>query len=111
MTKYGAKRTTIDNITFASKKEAEYYLYLKLLKQAGDITELILQPKYELIAAYNHPETGKKVQPAYYVADFLVTYSDGRTEVVDVKGMRTPEYKLKKKMFESKYGIAITEVS
>ena len=108
--KYGAKKTTIDGITFHSKAEAEYYLGLKMLKRAGQISDFTLQPRYEVIESYKHPETGKKVQPTYYVADFLVTYPDGRTEVVDVKGMRTPEYKIKKKLFESKYGVAIKEV-
>lgn len=108
--KYGAKRTTIDGIEFHSKAEAEYYIGLKLLKKAGFISDFTLQPRYEVIEAYRHPETGRKILPTYYVADFLVTYPDGRTEVVDVKGMRTPEYKLKKKLFEKRYGIAIKEV-
>jgi len=109
--KYRARKTTVDGITFHSKAEAEYYLGLKLLKKAGDVIDFSLQPRYEVIASYKHPETGKKVQPTYYVADFLVTYADGHTEVVDVKGMRTPEYKIKKKLFESKYGVPIKEIS
>lgn len=109
--KYGALKTTIDGITFHSRAEANYYSRLKLLKRAGQITDFTLQPKYLIIESYKHPVTGKKVQPTHYVADFFVTYPDGRTEVVDVKGMKTPEYKLKKKLFEKLYGIGIHEIA
>lgn len=46
---------------------------------------------------------GKMVRPIKYIADFLVKYSDGREEVVDVKGMRTDVYKLKKKLLLHQY--------
>lgn len=38
-----------------------------------------------------------------YVCDFYLIYKDGRSEVIDVKGMATPEAKLKRKMFLYKY--------
>jgi len=38
-----------------------------------------------------------------YVADFLVTYADGRKEIVDCKGVRTSVYRLKKRLFAEKY--------
>jgi hypothetical protein len=42
-----------------------------------------------------------------YYADFLV---DG-IKVIDTKGVRTPIYKMKKKMIETLYGIEIEEVT
>ena len=36
-----------------------------------------------------------------YVCDFLVRYADGRKELVEVKGVWTPEAKLKRKLFEA----------
>ena len=84
---------------------------LKLLKHAGEVVDFELQPKFEIISSYPHPETGKKVQPTYYIADFRVFYKSGRMEIIDVKGVRTEAYKIKKKLFESKYGIPIKEVS
>lgn len=45
-----------------------------------------------------------------YIADFKVTYADGRVEIVDVKGVRTDVYRLKKKLVEAQYGIKIIEV-
>jgi hypothetical protein len=110
MSKYGARKTMIDNIKFDSLAEANYYRQLKLLQRAGEIIDFELQPTYELQPAYMRGK--KKVQPITYKADFLVTYKDGRKEVIDVKGMRTPVYALKKKMFEFKYPeLEIVEVS
>lgn len=109
--KYGARKTTVDGITFDSKAEADYYSQLKLLQRTGEIEDIELQPKFEIIPGYIHPETGKKIRATYYKADFKVTYSDGRQEIIDVKGVRTEVYKLKKKLFEQKYEIPIKEVS
>lgn len=109
--KYGARKTTVDGITFDSQAEANYYCQLKLLQRAGEINDIELQPKFELIPGYKHPATGNKIRATYYIADFKVTYADGRTEIIDVKGLRTEVYKLKKRMFEYKYGIPIKEVS
>jgi hypothetical protein len=108
--KYRARRTTVDNYNFDSQAEARYYKKLKMLMRAGEVVEIELQPKFEILESYKHPETGRKVQPVYYIADFRVTYKDGRVEVVDVKGVRTDLYRLKKKMFEKRYGIPIKEV-
>jgi hypothetical protein len=109
MSKYGAKKTVIDGITFDSKREAQYYAELKLLRRAGQIKDIQLQPVYEIHPAYKKGK--KKIQAITYKADFLVTYSDGHTEVIDVKGVLTEVYRIKKKMFEYKYGIEIKEIS
>jgi hypothetical protein len=44
-----------------------------------------------------------------YVADF-VYYVNGQQIVEDTKGYRTPEYKIKRKLMLSVYGIRIKEV-
>lgn len=108
--KYRNQRTEVDGITFDSKAEAEYYIGLKLLMKSGVVEKFVLQPKFCIIDGYNHPATGEKIKATYYVADFHVWYKDGREEIVDVKGAKTEAYKLKKKLFESKYGKPITEV-
>ena len=38
-----------------------------------------------------------------YIADFVVTYSDGHVEVIDTKGILTPEFKIKEKLLKCKY--------
>ena len=99
--KYGAKKITIDNIKFHSRAEANYYSHLKLLKRAKQIVGFEIQPEYIVYDGF--VRDGKKYQPIKYRGDFLVTYPDGRKEVIDVKGVQTPVYRLKKMMFESKY--------
>ena len=99
--KYNNRKTVVDGITFDSKKEADYYCALKLLKQSGEIRDFGLQPKYELQPAFE--KNGKKYRPITYVADFVIVNNDGTTEVVDVKGVETQVFKIKKKMFEYQY--------
>lgn len=109
MSKYHARKTAIDGITFDSKKEADYYCELKMLKLAGVVASFERQVAFELQPKYK--KDGKTVRAIRYLADFVVTYDDGHTEVVDVKGLRTDVYKLKRKILEYKYpDIRITEV-
>lgn len=108
--KYGAKKTTIDGITFDSRAEGFRYTQLKMLLKAGKITDLELQPKFEIIPAHVHPITKKKIRAAYYIADFKYN-QNGETIIEDVKGAKTEAYILKKKLVEYRYGILIQEVS
>ena len=45
-----------------------------------------------------------------YKADFIVFNTDNSYDVIDVKGIRTKEYITKKKVFEDKYNMKITEI-
>lgn len=104
MTKYRAVRTVVNGIAFASKAEATAYQNRLLLQQAGDISDLELQPKYPLVV------NGQKI--ADYIADFRYKLNTtGAVIVEDVKGVRTPVYKLKKKLVKALYGIDILESS
>ena len=106
MNKYKNKKVVIDNILFDSKKEANYYTYLKLLEKAGKIKNLELQKKFILQDKFNL--NGKTYRAITYVADFVYE-EKGQTHVVDTKGYRTEVYKIKKKLFMKKYGIEIEE--
>ncbi|UVX34610.1 MAG: protein of unknown function (DUF1064) [Namikivirus tsukuho] len=104
--KYHARRTTVDGVTFDSKREADRYLVLKSMEEDGTIEDLRRQVRYELIPAFD--VDGKHFRPIFYVADFV--YVEGGREVVeDVKGMRTDVYRLKSKLFARRYGKAIKE--
>ncbi|HGP0346239.1 TPA: DUF1064 domain-containing protein [Serratia marcescens] len=96
--KYGNKKTVVDGFTFDSKKEAAYYGQLKLRQRAGDVVMFLRQVPF-------HLPGGVK-----YVADFVVFGADGVVEVIDVKGVRTAEYRIKKKLVEQHYPITIIEV-
>lgn len=87
--KYGAIRTEFGGIVFASKAEARYAAELMILQRAGEIVDIEYQPSIELVPRPNLVR---------YVADFLVTYRDGRKEWIDVKGMETPVFRLKMRL-------------
>jgi len=101
MTKYKAIKTEVDGIMFASKKEAMRYKELKFLRGEYRISDLTLQPKFPVEIC------GKKI--CTYVADFLY-YENGEKIIEDVKGVKTPVYRLKKKLVEAIYNITIKEV-
>lgn len=96
--KYGAKKTTVYGHTFDSKREAEIYLDLLSRKQHGEIVRIGLQPSYTLLEGFRD-NMGKRHRPITYTADFLVIYADEHTEVVEVKGVKTRDYLLRKKLF------------
>lgn len=104
--KYHARKTTVDGITFDSKREAHRYLVLKGMEADGIIEDLRRQVRYELVPAFD--VDGKHYRPVYYVADFV--YRENGHEVIeDVKGMRTDVYRLKSKLFARRYGKVIKE--
>ncbi len=101
--KYGAKKTVVDGITFDSKKEAARYGELKLLEKAGVIWKLELQPRFLLLPGFRYE--GKAIRKIEYIADFrYVDKETGQEVVEDVKGAKTEIYKIKKKLFLHKYG-------
>lgn len=111
MNKYRNKKTEVDGILFDSKREAERWCELKLMERAGLITDLFRQFPIKLIPAQKD-ENGKVIERAVgYVADFVYTNKEtGKTIYEDVKGVRTKEYLLKRKMCLYFHGIRIKEV-
>jgi hypothetical protein len=107
VSKYGAKKVTIDGITFDSKAESRYYEYLLKLKKTGLVEDFSMQKAFTLLDRFAHPQTGRIVRAITYKADFEVLYADGRIEVVDIKGFLTPEFKIKAKMFMFRYQIPL----
>ena len=104
--KYGAKKTHIDGICFDSKKEAKRYLELKDRLHAKDISDLKLQPRYDIIV--------NDTKIAYYKADFQYKDKDNQLIVEDVKGMKKGPawamFRLKKKLVEAIHNVEITVV-
>ena len=96
--KYGAQKTMVCGRTFDSRREADYYLELLELKRRGIVTDIKLQPSYELLEGFTD-NMGKKHRPITYTPDFLVRYADGRLEAIEVKGVKTRDYILRKKLF------------
>ncbi len=102
--KYRAEPTALDGHKFASKKEANRYAELKLMEKAKLIFDLELQPVLACIV--------NGVHVCDYIADFRYRENHGlKLQVTeDVKGVRTPVYRLKKKLVKACRGVEITEV-
>jgi hypothetical protein len=70
--------------------------------QRKQLVKLELQPKFTLIPAFTN-WAGKKVKPITYKPDFKLTYPGGRVVIIEVKGFRTRDYQLRRKLFEYFY--------
>lgn len=90
--KYGAKKTWKDNILFDSKLESSIYEQLKILQQAGQISDLELQKEFTLNV------NGKQI--CIYIADFVFKVKD-KIVVADAKGVLTDVFKLKWKLIQA----------
>ena len=93
--KYGAKPTTVDGIRFDSKREAAYYVRLKLRVQCGEV-------RYFLRQVPLHLPGGTRL-----VVDFLEVHADGALHYIDVKGRETAAFKIKRREVEHHYPITI----
>ena len=92
--KYRSVPCVIDGHRFASKKEGNTYIALKLMERAKQISGLTLQPRYPLVVE------GHKI--CTYVGDFLFV-ENGKMVVGDAKGFRTRDYITKSKLFKALY--------
>lgn len=106
MSKYNARKTTIDGIRFDSEMEGKYYVHLKELKQKGEIKDFELQPSFTLQPKFT--KDGVTHHAITYKADFRIIHNDETTEVVDIKGQVLPLFKLKEKMYRYKYDEKLT---
>ena len=99
--KYGAKKTTVDGITFDSKWEAQRWGELQAMERGGLVRDLERQVSYDIIV------NGEKI--CRYIADFRykTVDDDGSTKEVveDAKGFETADFKIKKKLMKAVHQI------
>ena len=110
--KYGNKKTIIRGLELASRREAARYTELVAMWRAGDISEPICQPSFELIPA-QVACSGKKERGVTYIADFSYRRRDGSRVVEDVKSPVTaklPAYIIKRKLMLRVHGIEVVEI-
>ena len=107
--KYHSKKTVVDGISFDSAGEARHYTRLKLARDLGALKcERQVSFKFEVTyRGENGKEAKRKMR---YVADFVVTFPDGRVEVQDFKGVKTREYLQKKRLMLDVYGVEVREI-
>lgn len=119
--KYKNQKVVFMGIEFDSQLEANRYADLVLMQRAGEISELRRQVEYELIPSQREPDTvgprggvkpGKVIERAvYYIADFVYKDKQGNTVVEDTKGVKTPDYTIKRKLMLWIHKIRIKEIT
>lgn len=105
-TKFGNRKTQVDGIVFDSKREAEVYMDLLLRERAGKISDLKRQSKFLLIPSMKIQ--GRTQREISYVADFEFV-EHGLRVVMDVKGFRTREYAIKRRLMKMVHNIDVVE--
>ena len=93
--KFNAKKVELDGRKFASKLESKFYSNLNLRKKSGEIVFFLEQVPIRLPG-------GTK-----YVVDFMIFYDDGNIRFIDVKGVETDAFKIKKREVEAIYPFEI----
>ena len=110
--KYYNIKSLVDGIQFDSKKEAARYGELKLLERAGEISELQVQPSFNLMV--NDQLICK------YIADFSYLIEDKKypgvyaTIVEDVKGCKKgcawEKFRIKAKLMKAIHDIDVVVI-
>jgi hypothetical protein len=101
--KYHARKEVVDGEKFDSQHEASIYRELLLLQRQGMIRNLERQVPFKL--EVEGCLVGK------YIADFrYICISSEEAITIDAKGVKTPVYKLKKKLMKAIYNVDIIEM-
>lgn len=103
--KYRAQKIVIDDMEFASKAEAAYYLTIKKEWDNG----WTRQESFEIIDGFS--SHGKRYSHATYRPDFIHRTNNMIDKVVDVKGGNitlTTDARLRMKLFTQRYDVQIT---
>lgn len=110
--KYRNQKTTLDGITFDSKREAQRYAELQALASRSLIEDLRHQVPFELAPGVKFSGESRRKPALRYVADFSYRL-DGRLVVEDVKSKVTAgaaAYRIKRHLMLSVHGIEVKEV-
>lgn len=102
ITDKGKEKRTYKGITYDSLTEMKFYRdYVEPKIQSGEIISCERQAKYELQPSFKHE--GKTILAINYVADFVLSFSDGSEIIYDVKGSPDNIALLKRKLFWHRY--------
>lgn len=96
--KYNNIRQTYQGYNYDSKFEAQVAAELDILQKAGEIKEWERQFKVEI---YAWDEYGKPtIRVCSHKVDFRIHHNDKSFELLEAKGIETPDYKWRRKMLE-----------
>lgn len=96
--KYGNRISWVDGMRFDSQGEANRWCQLRLLERAGEIHDLERQVPIQLTAH------GKMI--CKLIIDFRYRVR-GELTYEDFKGVKTPDWRIKAKLFEAQEGVKI----
>lgn len=100
--KKGKQNRTYKSVVYDSKTEMEYFIQvIEPLMKSGEIKHCERQVRFELQPTFKHE--GKTIRRVDYNSDFVVTFKDGRKEIIEIKGLADQTSKLKRKMFHYKF--------
>jgi hypothetical protein len=99
--KYGNVIVKFDGYTFDSIGEMKHYKMLKNRLRANEISNLRVHPVYKLEI--------NGIEVTTYEPDFVYD-EQGETKVEDVKGFRTKEFIIKKRLMLALLGIDVREI-
>ena len=113
--KYGNAKTPdpMGGAPYDSKAEAKVGLALARtmrLPDGREIESLERQVRFELLPAQRGADGKVAERRVDYVADFVAKLKDGGLAAIDVKGFKTPEYVIKRKLMLFRHGIRIIEL-
>lgn len=97
--KYGNTPVEVDGHKFPSKKQADYYLQLQLMKAGGAIRGFACEVTIPL-------PSGKR----FMRIDFMIVNNDLTLRWVDTKGMVTKDWAVKRDELQHALGITIETV-
>jgi len=92
------KKRRYNGILFASVKEMDYYKDLQLLVKGGEMKFFLRQVPFDLPGGVK------------YRVDFVEFHPDGSVRFVDVKGVKTDMFIMKRKQVQSLYPVTIETV-
>lgn len=106
MSKFSAIKTVVDGIKFDSKAEARRYGELVILERAGKICDLRRQVAFALVPGVKFAGASRARPAIRYIADFVYVEPAGQV-IEDVKGVETPEFKLKRHLLLALHGLEV----
>lgn len=98
--KFGAKKRELDGIIFDSTAESRRYEVLKDRQDKGEISELKLQPTYEIVI-------NEKVVCKVKLDFEYLEHATGEYITEDVKGLDTAVSRLKRKLVLAAHGVDV----
>ena len=94
--KYNARKTEYNGVVYDSKLEAKLAADIDLLWKTNALAYLERQKLFRLIG-FN----GSSI--CNHIVDFHIVFNDGHEEVWEAKGVATPDWIIKRKLFIDNY--------